>query len=166
MKKAVADRRFREDLYHRLNVLPIRVPALAERREDIPHLARHFAVNAQQRHRLAEIGLSPGVLNVLTTVHWSGNVRELAHRLEAGAIRAAAENAPQIEVSHLALDPGTAAPSEENGTFHTATRRFQRQLLESTLQATGGNVSEAARRLDLTRGHVYTLMKALGMDKR
>jgi Nif-specific regulatory protein len=166
LKKAVADRRFREDLYYRLNVLPIRVPALAERREDIPHLARHFARTAQARHRLAEIGLSPGTLNVLATVQWSGNVRELSHRVEAGAIRAAAENAPQIEVSHLALDPGSAASPEEDGTFHAATRRFQRQLLESTLHATGGNVSEAARRLDLTRGHIYTLMKALGMDKR
>jgi|SoiMethySBSTD1v2_1073268.scaffolds.fasta_scaffold02863_5 transcriptional regulator with GAF, ATPase, and Fis domain len=166
LKKAVTDRRFREDLYYRLNVLPIRVPALSERREDIPILARHFCKAALERHRLAEIELSPATLNALAHQQWAGNVRELMHRIEAGAIRAAAENAPQVELTHLAIEPGGEVGPESNGTFHAATRKYQRQLLENALQASGGNVSEAARRLDLTRGHVYTLMKTLGMEKR
>ena len=88
--------------------------------------------------------------------------------MEAATIRAAGDSAPQVELSHLAMKPEPAlAPigEDEAVTFHAGTRRYQRALLEQMLRATGGNVSEAARRLDLTRGHIYTLMKTLGLDR-
>ena len=168
LRRAVAERKFREDLFYRLQVMPIRVPSLAERKEDIPALARHFCEIALRTHKLRHVELSPGALRALAVAEWPGNVRELAHRVEAATIRAAGDSAPQVELSHLAMEPEPAlAPMGENEavTFHAGTRRYQRQLLEQTLHATGGNVSEAARRLDLTRGHIYTLMKTLGFDR-
>jgi Nif-specific regulatory protein len=166
LRRAVADREFRQDLYQRLNVLPIRVPSLAERKEDIPALARHFCEVAQRTYKLPHVELSPGVLRTLSLGEWPGNLRELQHRVEAATIRAARDNAPQVDVSHLSVEQMQTTDGEHDGqTFHSATRRFQRQLLENALKATGGNVSEAARRLDLTRSHIYTLMKTLGLDR-
>jgi Nif-specific regulatory protein len=166
LKRAVAERRFREDLFYRLQVLPIRVPALAERREDIPLLAQSFCDKATRAHRLRSLELSPGALRALTNAEWPGNVRELAHRVEAAAIRAAAEGAAQVEMLHLGLEASPSRPSDHSAvTFHAGTRNYQRQLLQNTLEATEGNVSEAARRLDLTRGHIYTLMKTLGLER-
>jgi Nif-specific regulatory protein len=168
LRRAVAERRFREDLFYRLQVMPIRVPSLAERKEDIPALARYFCEVALRTHKLRHVELSPGALRALAVAEWPGNVRELAHRVEAATIRAAGDSAPQVELSHLAMEPEPAlAPigEDEAVTFHAGTRRYQRLLLEQMLRATGGNVSEAARRLDLTRGHIYTLMKTLGLDR-
>jgi Nif-specific regulatory protein len=166
LRKAVAAKRFREDLLYRLQVLPIRVPSLSERRQDIPALARHFCETAQRMHKLRTMELSPGALRSLSAADWPGNIRELAHRVEAGAIRAAADGAPQVEAVHLGLAAPTAPTSSYEGcTFHEGTRIYQRGLLRATLDATGGNVSESARRLDLTRAHVYTLMKTLGLER-
>jgi len=167
LKKAVAAKRFREDLFYRLQVLPIRVPSLAERREDIGPLARHFCEVAQRTHRLRRVELGAGALRALSTAEWPGNVRELSHRIEAATIRAAAEGAPQVEASHLGLEAPPSRQSEYEGcTFQEGTRRYQRDLLRATLDATSGNVSETARRLDLARAHVYTLMKTLGLERQ
>lgn len=166
LKRAVNERRFREDLFYRLQVLPIRVPSLAERRDDIPALARHFTELAQRTHRLRHFGISAGALRALATLDWPGNIRELAHRIEAAAIRASAEAAAQIEASHLGLEETSARHSEYEGdTFQEGTRRYQRELVRSALEATGWNVTEAARRLDLTRGHIYNLIKTLGLER-
>jgi transcriptional regulator with GAF, ATPase, and Fis domain len=166
LRRAVSERKFREDLFYRLQVLPIRVPSLAERKEDIPALARHFCEAAIRNHKLRRVELSPGALRALSVAEWPGNLRELAHRVEAATIRAASASVPQVEVLHLSMEPSQTLLGEHDGqTFHAATLRFQRQLLENTLRATGGNVSEAARRLDLTRGYIYTLMKTLGLDR-
>jgi transcriptional regulator with GAF, ATPase, and Fis domain len=166
LQQAVADRRFREDLFYRLQVLPIRVPSLAERRDDIPALARHFCLLAQRTHQLRALELSPGALRSLSLVDWPGNVRELAHRVEAATIRAAGHGLPQVEASHLGLPtPSQRAPDSASLTFHEGTRRYQRELLRAALRAADGNVSETARRLDLTRAHVYTLMKTLGLER-
>jgi transcriptional regulator with GAF, ATPase, and Fis domain len=165
LKEAVGERRFREDLFYRLQVLPIRVPSLGERREDIPELARHFCSLAQRTHRLRSVELSPGTILALSNADWPGNIRELCHRVEAATIRAAGDNSPQVEVLHLGFDAPAAKSDAAGTTFHAATRLFQRKFLKDSLEASDGNVSEVARRLDLTRGHVYTLMKALGLQK-
>jgi Nif-specific regulatory protein len=166
LKKAVTEKKFREDLFYRLQVLPIRVPSLAERRDDIPPLARHFTEVAQRTHRLRHLELSPGAVRVLATLDWPGNIRELSHRIEAAAIRASAEAATQIEANHLGVEPVPTRHSEYEGdTFQEGTRRYQRELVRSALEATGWNVTEAARRLDLTRGHIYNLVKSLGLER-
>jgi Nif-specific regulatory protein len=166
LEQAVARGRFREDLYYRLQVLPIRLPALRERSEDIPDLARHLCAEACVRHALAPLDLSRGALRVLESAEWPGNVRQLAHALEAAVIRAAGERARQVEARHVFPDQrggsdGSGAPL----TFQEATRQFQRELVRRTLEETGWNVTEAARVLDVARSHVYNLIKAFGLER-
>jgi len=157
-----AEKRFREDLLFRLQVLPIRMPSLVERREDVGLLANHFAAAACATHRLPRAVLSPGALRALEVAPWPGNVRQLENFVQAAAIRAAGEGVEQIEPAHVF--PGTAAPAaNESLTFQEATRRFQRDLLASVLEETQWNVVETARRLELARSHVYNLIRAFGL---
>ena len=164
---AVAERRFRQDLYYRLHVVPIRVPTLAERVEDIEALATYFCTQACTRNHLPVLRISRGALRALETAAWPGNVRQLANAIEAAAIRAAGEGAAQIERSHVF--PGDVAcdePSTRELTFQEATRRFQFGLLQEALETHEWNVTEVARRLDLARSYVYTLIRAFGLRRR
>ncbi len=166
LPRAVAERRFREDLYYRLKVLPLRVPTLAERRDDIPELAAFFCAAACARHGLPRLALSRDALRAAQWAEWPGNVRQLGHAVEASAIRAAGMGAGQIEREHLFADP--VLPGAERGgrpTFQEATRRFHARLIRETLQETGWNVSETARRLDLARSHLYSLIRAYGLER-
>jgi Nif-specific regulatory protein len=166
LEQAVREHRFREDLFYRLQVLPLRLPALSERREDLRELALHFAEVARRRHGLPRVDLSLGALRAIEAAEWPGNLRQLSHAVEAAAIRAAGEGVTQIERPHLfpdAIDPD--AIDESTLTFQEATRRFQRALLVRTLDETGWNITETARRLDLARSHIYNLVKAFGLDR-
>jgi len=166
LQQAVAGHRFREDLFYRLQVLPIRVPSLAERREDIPLLAAHFCARACERHGLPRLELSPNALRAAESAEWPGNVRQLENAVEAGAIRAAGERARQVERAHLFPEPAAAAEPDAPLTFQESTRRFQARLLRDALEAHGWNIVEAARRLDLARSHVYNLIRAFGLERR
>jgi Nif-specific regulatory protein len=167
LRAAVEEKRFREDLYYRLAVVPIRLPSLAERREDVDLLARHFCELARQRHGLRHVELSLGALRALRAATFRGNLRELGHIVEAGTIRAAAQDVPQVEGAHLfgTHDVSAATADRAPLTFQEETRRFQSELLQSTLEATGYNIAATARRLDLTRSHVYNLIRSFGLGR-
>jgi Nif-specific regulatory protein len=165
LQAAVRERRFREDLYYRLQVLPIRMPSLAERTGDLALLARHISELVCRRNNLPSLSLGHTALAGLRAAEWPGNVRQLEHALEAAAIRAAGEGADQIGLRHVFPE----APAAREGvapSFQAATRAFQRELLEKTLAETGWNVAETARRLELARSHVYNLIGAFGFDRR
>jgi Nif-specific regulatory protein len=156
---AVADKRFREDLYYRLNVYPIRVPSLAERRGDIAALATHFCKTTCESNGFPILELSAGAILALEHAEWPGNVRELAHSVVGAVIRARGEHSLRIERRHLFPEPAPgASPGRRQLTFHEATRGFQEQLLREVLAREEWNVTAVARALDLTRGHVYNLM--------
>ena len=185
LEAAVAGGRFREDLFYRLHVLPIRVPSLAERREDVADLARHFCAQACSRHRLPRVTLSEDLLGALQVAEWPGNVRQLAHAVEAAVIRAAGGGALRVErdaffrglqparpsagASHPpaveATVPSAASKSEEGLTFQEATRRFQAEFVRQKIEESGWNIVEASRRLEVTRSHVYTLIRAFGIKR-
>ena len=167
LRQAVAERRFREDLLYRIQVLPIRMPTLAERREDVPTLANFFCVRVCERYRLPRIELSPNALRAAEATEWPGNVRELAHAVEAAVIRASGEHAAQVERTHLFPDgrPLSSADAAENVTFQTATRNFQTDFLRRALEDNTWNVVETAKRLDLARSHVYNLIRAFGLER-
>jgi Nif-specific regulatory protein len=165
LQAAVAERRFREDLFYRLHVVPVRVPSLAERREDIGELAAHFSAMACERHRLARVTLSRGALRALEAAEWPGNVRQLANAVEAAAIRAAGEGSLRVERAHVFPEGAEGAGGPEAPTFQEATRRFQTRLLRDTLADSNWNIVEAARRLDLARSHVYNLIRAFGLER-
>lgn len=167
LDEAVAQRRFREDLFFRLQVLPVRVPALAERPDDIPELAEYFCRAACDRNDLPRMPLSRNVLRAMQTMEWPGNVRQLANSIEAAAIRCAGEGSQQIEIAHVfpeSPDRPGEAPLEL--TFQEATRQFQARLLRDTLEETGWNVVETSRRLDLARSHVYNLIRTFGLERQ
>jgi Nif-specific regulatory protein len=167
LKAAVAARRFREDLFYRLQVLPLRVPSLAERREDVAELASYFCSRACQAHHLPELRLSVGTLRAVESMEWPGNIRELAHAIEAAAIRAAHDGVLEVERRHLVPDQGErGASADEHLSFQSATRRFQEQLLRKILEETGWNITETASRLELARSHVYNLINAFGIERR
>jgi Nif-specific regulatory protein len=163
LRRAVEEKRFREDLMWRLEVLPIRLPTLAERRDDIDDFVDHFHSEIAMRHGFAAIPLSPSARAAIRSAEWPGNVRQLEHALEAAAIRAAAQRATSIDVNHIF--PGRAPGSAPAATFQEATREFQIDLLRRMLVATDWNVSECARRLDLARSHVYSLIQAFGLAR-
>jgi Nif-specific regulatory protein len=169
LEAAVAAGRFREDLYYRLKVLPVRVPSLAERAADVPDLARSFCERSCERHGLPRLELSPGALRAAHAAAWPGNVRQLENAIEAACIRAAGEGAAQVGRRHVFPEAAAAeapAGGAPTGTFQEETRRFQRELLARTLEETGWNAAAAARRLDLARSHLYNLIKAFDLARR
>jgi Nif-specific regulatory protein len=167
LRQAVLDRRFREDLLYRIQVLPIRMPTLAERREDVATLASFFCARACERYRVARLELSPNAIRAAESTDWPGNVRELAHAVEAAVIRAAGQHAAQVERAHLFPNgPASAATGPADGlTFQAATRAFQADLLRQALEDNTWNVVETAKRLDLARSHVYNLIRAFGLER-
>jgi Nif-specific regulatory protein len=165
LRDAVRARRFREDLFYRLQVLPIQLPSLSERREDLPELAEHLAAAACRRHGLPPLEPSRATVRAILSADWLGNVRELEHAVEAAAIRAAGEGAERLEPRHLFPAAARAGDEPQPLSFREATRLFQREILEKTLEECEWNVAEAARRLELARSHVYNLIRVFRMER-
>jgi len=167
IERAVAERRFREDLFYRLQVMPLRIPSLAERRDDIPTLASFFCESAASRHRLSRMELSPNALRATESAEWPGNARQLANAVEAAVIRAAGEGLRHVQNTHIFPDLATQREGSErqNLTFQEQTRRFQSELLRQALEESNWNVTEAAQRLDLARSHVYNLIHIFGLTR-
>jgi Nif-specific regulatory protein len=162
LQEAIARKGFREDLYYRLKVLIIRVPPLAERVEDIPLLFEHFCEETCTRYGIPPLAISSAALHAAAEVEWPGNVRQLAHAVEAAIIRASTAGSPGVETHHLFQEP---SPEARPLTFQEATRRFQRRFLLEALEATHWNVTEAARRIDLTRVHTSNLLQAFDLKQ-
>jgi Nif-specific regulatory protein len=165
LKVAVERRTFREDLFYRLQIVPIRVPPLASRPEDIRELLERFCRRACEVHSLGPLSISPAAFRAAETADWPGNVRELENAVEAAVIRAGSAGAVQLERHHLFPEAEGEGEGEAPESFQEATRRFQGQLLLRALEESGWNVVEAARRLDVTRSHVYNLIRAHGLER-
>jgi transcriptional regulator with PAS, ATPase and Fis domain len=164
LKLAVQEKRFREDLYFRLLVLEVRVPSLGERPEDLLPLAARFLQDAVKRHDLSKKTLAPSAIRAIQVTEWPGNVRELANRIESAAIQAHLRGSDWIE--NRDVFAGSDEASEEHSpTLQAATRRFQRQHVQSILQSTDWNVTEAGQILDVSRSHVYNLINAFDLKR-
>jgi DNA-binding NtrC family response regulator len=151
----VAARQFREDLYYRMHVVPLEVPGLDGRRDDIPELVEHFVAEACKRHRFPPITVSRRTLAACRDATWPGHTRQLSHALEAAVIRAHGAKSPTLHEHHVF--PGHA-PGPEPLTLQQATRQFQRRVVLEALEKNGWNVAETARDLDLARSHLYNLI--------
>jgi two-component system response regulator GlrR len=168
LETAVREGRMRQDLYYRLNVIPLRLPPLRERREDIPHLARHFLRKHSGERRAPS--LSPQALDVLVGYDWPGNVRELEHVLERAVILAPDEEL--LCERHLVLPcaPGRAAAVPAAEGFREAKARavaeFEESYLRKLLLIHGGNISGAARAAGKNRRALWELIRKRGLDPR
>ncbi|MEZ4250343.1 MAG: sigma-54 dependent transcriptional regulator [Polyangiales bacterium] len=166
----IAAGRFREDLFYRLHVVPLHVPPLRERREDILPLAELFLRRASEKHDLGRIRLSPDALGAMRVHDWPGNVRELANVVEAAALLA---TEGVVELAHLeAATPRPSAPTSFEPRLDTdelppmadARQRFDRAYLCEVLRRTRGNVSAAARLAGRNRTDFHDLLKRHGVD--
>ncbi len=164
LRAEVAAGRFREDLYYRLAVVELAVPRLAERREDIPALARHFAARFAERFGLDDVRLSDALCNALSARAWPGNVRELENTI--GRLLALSDGGlidlDRLEVTapaHAAIDTATLP---EGASLRQQLDTLERRLVSEALALAAGNKAEAARRLGLSRVTLLDRMKRLG----
>jgi Nif-specific regulatory protein len=162
----VQNKRFREDLYYRLNVLEVRVPPLRDRKEDIVPIAEAIAGQLGAADGRS-IPLSRAARAALGEGEWPGNVRQLENTIARGWAVALSEEAAAIEPRHLFPERAGAAPSSEDepATYEDAVRAFQARFLRESLEKSGWNVSETARRIGLARSHLYDLIRAHGLAR-
>ena len=160
LRKAVAEGRFREDLFYRLNVIPILIPPLRDRREDIPLLVENFVERLALEMKKKLDGLSAEALAAIMAHDWPGNVRELRNVLERGAVVA---TGTQIQVSDLGLPARGEAPPRP-GTM-ASLEEVERRHVSAVLAHTGGNVSQSARILGIDRVTLYNKMKKWGLRR-
>jgi DNA-binding NtrC family response regulator len=149
--------RFREDLLFRLNTVEIHIPALRDRREDIPALAAHFIDRYNTRYRRTIKGLEPAALQTMLQHAWPGNVRELDHTIERAVLMARGD---QIEVSDLGLQ---ALKSASQSLDEMSLEAVEAALVRKALTRAGGNVSHAAEALGLSRGALYRRIEKYGL---
>lgn len=166
LEKAVAERTFRSDLYYRLNVYTIRIPGLDERAEDVLLLAEAFLDRTTERYGFPPMYFLPAARHRLAATRFPGHIRELMHTVERAAVRASGDGTVEIGARHLGDFKGVSRPVAPVQTYAEHLAAFQRNLLEVSLEEAGGNVSAAARRLDITRSHFYSLMKLHGVVPR
>ena len=167
LDRAVAERAFRQDLLYRLSVIALRMPSLAERRDDIAELAATFCAETCQTEGHAARALSGDAVRALETAEWPGNVRQLQNVVASGVLHAVEEGTLQVERRHLFRDGSRQSPEGTAAvTYQDATRQFQKEFLERTLAECEGNVSGAARRIDVSRTYLHALLKGFGIESR
>jgi len=167
LRDAVRARAFREDLYYRLNVVPVHVPPLRERREDIPALVEHFVRKISRECNRDVRAVSTGALEVLTRYDWPGNVRELENVLHRAVVLA---RSPVIHLQDVPLDvampeTGSRLGDDTGPPLREALEQFERQYILRVLEGTGWNVSRAARRLGVHRNTVLTKLSSWGIQR-
>ena len=159
LEERIATGEFREDLFYRLNVVKLYIPALSERREDIPLLANHFLTRLAERYRRGSLAFSPEAMSLLVSAPWPGNVRQLLNVIEQAVALAPTEVIPESLVRQ-ALDAGdtTLTPLDE------ARKAFERDYLVRILKITGGNVTKAARLAGRNRTEFYRLLERHSLE--
>jgi two-component system nitrogen regulation response regulator NtrX len=158
---------FREDLYFRLNVIPIFVPPLRERQEDIPLLAEHFMAEFSREYGRRVKAFDAGAIAVLQRYAWPGNVRELRNVIERLMIMAPGDSITGTDVTFLQQNAAARVePPEQTGgrqTLHEAREQFERDLILRTLAEQQGNMSKTAEVLGVERSNLYRKMRAFGI---
>ena len=175
LEQRVAEGKFREDLYYRLSVIRIHVPPLRERREEIPHLSTYFLREACERLAKPDIHLSSDALDLFSQYWWPGNVRQLKNEIQ----RAVALSAPggTVDPVHLSPEIGSTklpsavaarprAATRDATTLASAVEQIERDLIQAALDRSGGNISETARTLGLTRRGLYLKLRRLRLEAR
>ena len=171
LRKLVADGRFREDLFYRLNVIPITLPPLRERREDIPLLARHFVQKSCRTNNLPPRNLLQDTVRVLMSYAWPGNIRQLENAVE----HAVAMSGPERDVAPAALPEDILQPAtsmllptvaipDEGINFTSVVSQLERELILKCLEKTGGNKRQAARLLQLSRTTLIDKLHRLNLS--
>jgi len=164
--------RFREDLYYRLNVVPVMLPPLEQRREDIPMLADHFAARYAAERRVATPEISPEAIAALQAYDWPGNVRQLRNVIERTIILAPGDRIGRIDADMLPPEllsgqaeivPGNAARSIMGTPLREARETFEREYLRVQIRRFSGNISRTANFIGMERSALHRKLKSLGL---
>lgn len=157
----VQEKRFREDLYYRLNVIDIKVPALREHIEDIPELASYFLEVSCNELGIPKKQLDESAITKMSKYNWLGNVRQLRNVIEK-TVSMSKEVVIRANDLHLLHEEKSIAPQDTN--LHQALRDFERQLIFRVLEEESGHMSNAAKRLGIDRTNLYRKMKSFGIE--
>lgn len=171
LERDMSDGQFREDLYHRLNVVPLRVPSLAERREDVPELITFFINQLANSSGLAPREIGEDAIAVLQAHDWPGNVRELRNNVERLMILAGGESNAKITADMLPDEIGSNVPLPVNGgaehlmslPLREAREIFEREYLLAQINRFGGNISRTAEFVGMERSALHRKLRALGV---
>jgi two-component system, NtrC family, nitrogen regulation response regulator NtrX len=164
--------RFREDLYYRLNVVPVHLPALSERRDDIPALVEHFAARYAAERRVPTPAVSEEAVAALQAYAWPGNVRQLRNVVERTIILAPGDRIGRIDIDMLPpevmsdqerLNPGNAAKSIMGTPLREARETFEREYLRVQIRRFSGNISRTATFIGMERSALHRKLKTLGL---
>jgi two-component system nitrogen regulation response regulator NtrX len=173
LEEEIAAGRFREDLFHRLSVVPIRAPPLTERREDVAPLVEHFMEQISQATGLPKRTIGDDAMAVLQTHDWPGNVRQLRNNVERLMILAGGDPDAVITAAMLPPEVGSMVPSMPNGSggehlmgmpLRDAREAFEREYLRAQISRFSGNISRTAEFVGMERSALHRKLKALGMD--
>ncbi len=172
LEAEIAEGRFREDLYHRLSVVPIRIPSLAERREDIPDLVDYFMDQISFATGLPKRRIGDDAMAVLQSHNWPGNIRQLRNNIERLMILAGGDPDAVLDASMLPPDVGSMVPAMPNGNggehlmglpLRDAREVFEREYLVAQISRFGGNISRTAEFVGMERSALHRKLKALGI---
>jgi len=171
LQKAVEEKRFREDLYYRLNVVPLRVPSLREHHEDVPELINFYVNWMADNEHLPYRKFTTGALNLLRNYSWPGNVLELRNMVQRLLILNRGEEVTETEVEQTLGPPAPVSaeaypPTLLEMPLRDAREQFEKAYLEHHLKRTGGNVAEVARMSGMERTHLYRKLKQLGVNPK
>ena len=171
-EQAMADGQFLEDLYYRLNVIPIHVPSLRQRRKDLPELIEIFVDDIAQRNQITKPSLSDEAINTLSQYDWPGNVRQLQNIIQRMLILNSGEQIDNDDVTaalggDIALKPRIASlPDYFDADMRSAKEQFEKAYLNYHLELVDGNVSALAKKIGMERTHLYRKLKNLDISSR
>lgn len=158
---------FREDLYHRLNVIPVNIPPLRERKEDIPILVEHFAKDITVKHKKTPVKFLEDAIKLLQENYWSGNVRELKNIIERIIIIVDKKEISRKEIEPM-FKPGKESVDdiiEASNSFQEFKEKAERAFILKQLTENNWNISKTAELMDIQRSHLYNKMKKYGIEK-
>ena len=173
LAEEIAAGRFREDLYYRLNVVPVHLPPLADRREDIPALVEHFLARFAAERRVATPEVAPEAMAALQAYDWPGNVRQLRNVVERTVILAPGDRIARIEIDLLPPELVSASPSGNDSTativmgapLRQARETFEREYLRTQIRRFSGNISRTAAFIGMERSALHRKLKILGITE-
>jgi DNA-binding NtrC family response regulator len=163
----IANGNFREDLYHRLNVIPINIPPLRERLEDIPILIKHFVNDITNKHKKASVNFSADAIQFLKGLNWSGNIRELKNIIERIIIIVDKKEIAKSDIEFLFTTGQSSMDDiiEDSNTFQDFKEKAERAFILKQLKINNWNISKTAETLEIQRSHLYNKMKKYGIEK-
>ena len=173
LEREIADRRFREDLFYRLNVVPVAVPSLIDRRDDIPALAEHFFARYANEQGVAPPSIAPEAVAAMQSYDWPGNVRQLRNVVERTIILAPRERLTRIdadllpsEIVSTRLGGDTTTSALMGVPLREARENFEREYLKVQIRRFSGNISKTASFIGMERSALHRKLKLLGMAER